>query len=447
MSSNPVAISVRGLGKEYSIAHKATAPTSLREAIVDRVRRPFGRDRQEPETFRALRDVSFEIRQGEVVGIIGRNGAGKSTLLKLLSRITGPSSGTIDIHGRMASLLEVGTGFHPELTGRENIFLNGSILGMSRRDIGRRFDEIVAFAEIERFLDTPVKRYSSGMYVRLAFSVAAHLEPEIMILDEVLAVGDSAFQKKCLGKMKDVSEQGRTILFVSHSMNAVNRLCTRAILLEEGQVVADGPSSEVTAAYLRTGQGAMASREWHDRRTAPGNDAVRLRAVRVRSEDGQLSASIDIRKPARLEMEFDVDAPGYVLVPNYGVYNEEGILLFITHDSDPAWRRRPRECGRYVSTARIPGNLLSEGCFAIDVAVSRHAPVELMAYSQAAVSFQVIDSLEGDSARGDYAGHMPGVFRPLLSWTNEFTPADAEGLRSDAPLTLPLMTQSLENER
>ncbi|HEX3447063.1 MAG TPA: ABC transporter ATP-binding protein, partial [Isosphaeraceae bacterium] len=219
MSSNSIAISVKGLGKKYTIAHKSTRPTTLREAIVERLRHPFGYDREEHESFWALRDVDFEIREGEVVGFVGRNGAGKSTLLKLLSRITGPTTGTIDIHGRIASLLEVGTGFHPELTGRENIYLNGAVLGMSRREITSKFDEIVAFAEVEQFLDTPVKRYSSGMYVRLAFAVAAHLEPEIMIVDEVLSVGDASFQKKCMGKMQDFSGHGRTILFVSHNMN------------------------------------------------------------------------------------------------------------------------------------------------------------------------------------------------------------------------------------
>ena len=262
MSSNRVAIAIRGLGKKYTIAHNSARPTSLREAILHRLRHPLGDGRQERETFWALRDVSFEVRAGEVVGIIGRNGAGKSTLLKILTRITGPTTGSIDIHGRMASLLEVGTGFHPELTGRENVFLNGAILGMSRHDITRKFDEIVAFADIEKFVDTPVKRYSSGMHVRLAFAVAAHLDSDILILDEVLAVGDNNFQRKCLSKMESVSGQGRTVLFVSHSMNAVNRICPRAILLQHGRIIAEGPSDEVTRAYLRANQSTMSSRCW-----------------------------------------------------------------------------------------------------------------------------------------------------------------------------------------
>jgi lipopolysaccharide transport system ATP-binding protein len=233
-SSNNVAVSVRGLNKSYTIAHQAAKHSTFAEAMLDRVRHPFRRE--ERETFEALKDVSFDIKKGEVVGIIGRNGAGKSTLLKILSRITEPTTGEIDLYGRVGSLLEVGTGFHPELTGRENIFLNGAILGMSRAEIRKQFDAIVDFSGVEQFLDTPVKRYSSGMYVRLAFAVAAHLESEIMVVDEVLAVGDTEFQRKCLGKMKDVAGSGRTVLFVSHHMQSVSVLCTKAIFLERGRV-------------------------------------------------------------------------------------------------------------------------------------------------------------------------------------------------------------------
>jgi lipopolysaccharide transport system ATP-binding protein len=246
-----LAVSVRGLSKSYVIAHNKSRPTNLREAIVERFRHPFGNDRQDHELFWAIKNIDFDIRAGEVVGIIGRNGAGKSTLLKILSRITWPTAGEIDIHGRVSSLLEVGTGFHPELTGRENVYLNGSVLGMSRSEVKKKFDEIVDFAGVEKFLDTPVKRYSSGMYVRLAFAVAANLDPEILIVDEVLAVGDAQFQQKCLGKMQDVSRHsGRTILFVSHNMNAVLQLCERAILLNQGQVEIDGLPAEVMKNYM-----------------------------------------------------------------------------------------------------------------------------------------------------------------------------------------------------
>lgn len=245
---NDTAISIRGLSKAYTIAHNQAKHTLLGEALLERLRRPFGG--AERETFWALRDVSFDVKKGEVVGIIGSNGAGKSTLLKVLSRITEPTAGEVRLYGRVGSLLEVGTGFHPELTGRENIYLNGAILGMKRREIDRQFDAIVDFAEVEQFLDTPVKRYSSGMYVRLAFAVAAHLNPEILIVDEVLAVGDVAFQKKCLGKMQDVSRQeGRTVLFVSHNMAAVENLCGRAVLVRTGRVAFQGPACDCTQAY------------------------------------------------------------------------------------------------------------------------------------------------------------------------------------------------------
>lgn len=244
-------ISVRGLSKFYTITHNEVQQSTLAETLLDRLRRPFAK--RETETFWALRDISFDIKRGDVVGIIGRNGAGKSTLLKILSQITEPTSGAIDLFGRVGSLLEVGTGFHPELSGRENIYLNGAILGMRRGEISRQFSAIVEFAGVEKFLDTPVKRYSSGMYVRLAFAVAAHLDPEILIVDEVLAVGDSEFQRKCLDKIKDVASSGRTVLFVSHNMSAVKTLCSSAILLNSGRLVSIGPVESVMSEYLSAG--------------------------------------------------------------------------------------------------------------------------------------------------------------------------------------------------
>ena len=254
MSSKDLAVSVRGLSKAYTIAHNAPKHTMVGEMLMHRLRHPFARP--EKETFWALKDVEFDIMKGEVVGIIGGNGAGKSTLLKILSRITKPTKGQIDLYGRVGSLLEVGTGFHPELTGRENIFLNGAILGMRKRETERQFDAIVDFAEVEKFLDTPVKRYSSGMYVRLAFAVAAHLNPEILVVDEVLAVGDASFQKKCLEKMEQVGKEGQTILFVSHNMGTVQTLCKRSIVLEKGQVIGDLPSSEAVKLYFQQSKGA-----------------------------------------------------------------------------------------------------------------------------------------------------------------------------------------------
>jgi lipopolysaccharide transport system ATP-binding protein len=317
--------------------------------------------------------------------------------------------------------LEVGTGFHPELTGRENIYLNGAILGMRRQEIERKFDEIVAFAEVERFIDTPVKHYSSGMYLRLAFAVAAHLEPEILLIDEVLAVGDADFQKKCLNKMHDVGQQGRTVLFVSHNMPAVTRLCERTILLDEGRVMKDGPSHKVVNVYLNAGLGTTAAREWPNPSRAPGGDVARLRAVRVLSEDGRVTEAADIRTPIVLEMEYEVLKPDYVLLPQYQLYNGEGVCLFTTFDLDPTWRRRPRPVGHYVSKTWIPGNLLAEGMLVVEPWLITTNPSKLQFCVPDAVAVQIIDSLDGDSARGDYAESVPGMVRPLLRWSTRYS--------------------------
>ena len=287
-SLNETAISVRGLNKSYTIAHQAQKHSTVAEAMLDRVRHPFRRE--ERETFNALQDVSFDIKKGEVVGIIGRNGAGKSTLLKILSRITEPTSGEIDIYGRLGSLLEVGTGFHPELTGRENIYLNGAILGMRRHEITRQFDAIVDFSGVEKFLDTPVKRYSSGMYVRLAFAVAAHLDSDILIVDEVLAVGDTEFQRKCLGKMQDVASVGRTVLFVSHNMGAVKSLCSRAILLRQGKLVLDGSVDDAVAAYLSYLVETAGRLEGNPERSGSGE--ARMTSVELLDESGAVTSEV-----------------------------------------------------------------------------------------------------------------------------------------------------------
>lgn len=420
-------IRATNIAKEYQLGASQNSFVTLRETLSEAVRSPFKRFKssQANETIMALQDVSFEVGWGEVVGIIGRNGAGKSTLLRVLSRITEPSSGRIELYGRIASLLEVGTGFHAELSGRENIFLNGAILGMTRAEIRQKFDEIVAFSEIEQFIDTPVKRYSSGMYLRLAFAVAAHLDPEILLVDEVLAVGDASFQRKCLDKMEDVTQAGRTVIFVSHNMPAITRICPRAILLEAGTVSFDGPSPEAVRLYLGSGTGTNAAREWKDINQAPGNDIVRLRSIRVRTEDGQVCESIDIRSPVGLEMEFEVLEAGQVLVPNYHVINQEGVCVFIAHEHDAEWQRRPRPAGHYLSTAWIPGNFLSEGALIVSAAISTMDPVVVHLFERDLVAFQIIDSLDGDSARGDYAGPMPGIVRPLLNWTSQFTPGDS----------------------
>src|SRR5664280_645129 len=303
-----VVVSVEGVGKRYRIGRQRDPYGRLTESLAGALRVPFdmarGKRREAGEWIWALRDVSFELRQGEVVGVIGRNGAGKTTILKVLSRITEPTTGTVTLRGRVGSLLEVGTGFHPELTGRENVFMSGAVLGMRRAEIIRRFDEIVEFAGIEQVLDTPVKRYSSGMQVRLVFAVAAHLEPEILFIDEVLAVGDAEFQKKCLGKMSELGEGGRTILFVSHSMPAMLRLCQRAVLLDHGEVITAGPTHEVVRTYLESDLGRTSERRWDDISTAPGDDVARLRSVRVVTTQGKPADEVDVREPIDVEVEY-----------------------------------------------------------------------------------------------------------------------------------------------
>jgi len=314
-------------------------------------------ERREGNTFWALSDVSFEVKQGDVLGIVGKNGAGKSTLLKILSRITAPSSGSVSIKGRISSLLEVGTGFHPELTGRENIFLNGAILGMSKAEIRGKFDEIVAFSEIDKFIDTPVKRYSSGMYVRLAFAVAAHLDPEILVLDEVLAVGDAAFQAKCLGKMGQVARQGRTVLFVSHNMVAIQTFCHRGLLLEEGRIAALGEVDQVVHRYLKTASRAVAAeREWRDLETAPGTDFVKVTAFRVKSAAAGADGVIRMDAPILVEVCYERIVPDTVFHLNFVLFNEQ-LTIVLTTFTDCC----PSSPGRYVSRCVIPSNFLNAG--------------------------------------------------------------------------------------
>jgi lipopolysaccharide transport system ATP-binding protein len=368
--------------------------------------------------FWALRDINLTVRPGELIGVIGRNGAGKSTLLKILSRVTKPTTGRVAMYGRVGSLLEVGTGFHAELSGRENVFLSGAILGMRRAEIARKFDEIVGFSELEQFIDTPVKRYSSGMYVRLAFSVAAHLEPEILIMDEVLAVGDAAFQQKCLDKMHAIRQHGRTIFFVSHNMPAVTRLCRRVILLHEGRIVSEGEPQAVINEYLSASWNITAERVWLTPEEMPGDDVARLARVRVLDDAGAPATAFDIRRPVRIEVAYDVLAGGHVLTPHVELHDDTGIHVFSSHDTGEEWRRTPRAAGRYASVIVIPGNMLSEGTLRAHASVMSHVPrTTLHAHAAGVVAFQVIDSQQGDSARGDYIGPIPGVVRPLLDWT------------------------------
>lgn len=433
-----IAIRAEGLGKEYHIGAAPEKYRTLRDRVAGAASAPFRRAwklargqaygaASLDETFWALRDVSFEVREGEVVGVIGRNGAGKSTLLKILSRITEPTEGWAEIRGRVGSLLEVGTGFHPELTGRENIYMNGAILGMRKVEIDRKFDEIVEFSEIAKFIDTPVKHYSSGMYVRLAFAVAAHMEASILLIDEVLSVGDAEFQRKCLGKMGEVAGSGRTILFVSHSMPTVARLCSRVLLLDQGRLVEDGPSAQVLHTYLSSGIGTAAEREWLDPARAPGNAWARMRAVRVLRADGKVAESVDIREPVRLEQEFEVLQGGKRMVPIFVVHNDEGTCLFATHGHATSWWRTPRPPGRYRASVEIPGNFLAEGMLLVMAGIVTQAPFESHAQEYDAVSFQVVGSLDPATARGDFGKRMPGVVSPLLPWTDVAVDEQAGG--------------------
>jgi len=428
-----IVLKVENLSKKYIIGHKSNARyTALREVIthgaMDIGKRiaSFCSDRlgtvhnSTTEDFFALKDVSFEVKQGDRIGIIGRNGAGKSTLLKLLSRITEPTTGRISIKGRVASLLEVGTGFHPELTGRENIYLNGAILGMARTEIKRKFDEIVSFAEVERFLDTPVKRYSSGMYVRLAFAVAAHLEPEILVVDEVLAVGDAQFQKKCLGKMKEVGNEGRTVLFVSHNMLAIKQLCDKTLILKEGRVEFLGPTENGIPLYLQSGMCGLKEKTW-DKARAPGDNVVKIYKVFSHAEDRVPCDTFDITKKIGITFEYEVLEGGYTFTHGMNVFNEEGLNIFDSHDVVSRTRYSPCEKGVYTSTVWIPGNIMSEGIFSISAAIFKPTPFVLHAHAVDAVSFRVIDSIRGDSARGDYSGGFPGIVRPLLNWETSKT--------------------------
>jgi len=425
-----LALAVRGLSKAYTIAHAAARPTTLGEAMAHWVRNPLRRQRQ--KTFWALQDVSFEVRQGEVVGIIGRNGAGKSTLLKILSRITGPTSGEVVLYGPVGSLLEVGTGFHPELTGRENIYLNGSILGMSRGEIRRHFDAIVDFAEVEQFLDTPVKRYSSGMYVRLAFAVAAHLNPEILIVDEVLAVGDAAFQKKCLGKMSEVAEQeGRTVLFVSHNMTAVQTMCRRVMWLERGRVVSEGAPADVVPRYLKTTFSPRRDMNWAEPATAPGNHKVRLRRVSVRPETGAPDRIIDTHTALLVQLEYWNLAPETCLNLSVVVTNEEGLPVFNTAPlEEPLWHGRPFPAGLFRSTVRIPGDLLNDGTHRVQLYIVEDQSVVLSRHDDVLV----FDVLEPPGERQNWYGKWIGAVRPRMEWTTELLEPRAPAV---APVSAP----------
>lgn len=420
-------IQVEGLSKKYLIAHQQTDNyQTLRDAITrksrdwcKRLAHPFRASANQPlmdlsttEEFFALKDVSFEIKQGERVGIIGRNGAGKSTLLKILSRITEPTKGRITLDGRVASLLEVGTGFHPELTGRENIFLNGAVLGMARLEIKRKFDEIVAFSEVEKFLDTPVKRYSSGMYVRLAFAVAAHLEPEILIVDEVLAVGDAQFQKKCLGKMKEVGQEGRTVLFVSHNMGAVRNLCSRAIMLGNGTLVADAEVGTVVDQYLSSNQqtGNIGEVRWEEN-GAPSCEEISLRGIRVLGPGSNVYSIYNSTKPIDVEIQFLVKKPLRGMRVILSLLTSDSVVAFASTNHSIIGEQELNP-GIYKTICRIPADLLNNAEYAVNVHFGIPG-AKVLIQGKEYLTFTV----EGAGGHGsNYSEKWPGVFAPKLTW-------------------------------
>jgi lipopolysaccharide transport system ATP-binding protein len=420
-----IAITVEGLGKEYMIGHRAERYTALRDVIMrqasrqlGRVLHPFSRAAENPgdtlESFWALKNVSFTLHEGERLGVIGRNGAGKSTLLKVLSRITEPTEGRVSIRGRLGSLLEVGTGFHPELTGRENIYLNGAILGMRRAEISRQFDEIVEFAEIERFLDTPVKRYSSGMYVRLAFAVAAHLQPEILVVDEVLAVGDAQFQKKCLGRMEEVGRSGRTILFVSHNMAAITSLCDRCILLERGRMVFDGSPSDAILKYYSNDQSSPSSVDFSRVEPPIGDEYCRLVAGAIEDRDGKVAHEISLAEPAKIVMTYEILEPRGRMVPNFHFYNADGVCAFVVSPTDVD----VADPGIYRAECVVPAHFLNEGAYFVGLAVTSYFDngYQVNFFERGALSFNMRDPLDHSTGRLGYTGPIPGVIRPWLSW-------------------------------
>ena len=425
----PIAIKVENISKRYKIG---TAPGKfqyqmLRDKIVDAAALPFRaaralvrheKLRDDATYIWALKDVSFELEEGRVLGIVGRNGAGKSTLLKVLSRVTEPTKGAVTVRGRVGSLLEVGTGFHPELTGRENIYLNGAILGMKRAEIERKFDEIVAFSEVAQFIDTPVKRYSSGMYLRLAFAVAAHLEPEILVVDEVLAVGDAEFQRKCLGKMNDVAQEGRTVLFVSHNMSAILRLTQEAIVMQKGQLLLRAPTAEAVDFYLASGQAQAGERTWDLDEVPAGAAPFRPLSLRVRDVRGAVLDSFRSTEPLTLEMEYKLTAP--ITGLRVGIYlstvrGEYVFTSFDVDDEDMYEKHTTRQAGHYLSRCTLPGDLLNEGRYILGVNASSFG-VKRYFMDENALAFTV-DPVGAPGMQ--WAEPRQGPLRPRLDWVIE----------------------------
>lgn len=415
-----LALRVDDIGKEYNIFKENIRYTTLRDKIVQVIKSPI-RTLLNPtgsEKFWALRHVSFSLDHGQVLGVIGKNGAGKSTLLKILSRVVEPTEGTAEIHGRVGSLLEVGTGFHPELTGRENIFLNGAILGMKKSEIAKKFDEIVSFSEIEKFLDTPVKRYSSGMYMRLAFAVSAHLEPEILVVDEVLAVGDAEFQRKCLGKMSDVASEGRTVIFVSHNMSAIQRLTQECIILDKGNMVLRARTPEAVDYYLTNDFSASGERKYLQSEIPASAHPFKPIAVRVKNSAGVTTDNLLSVEPVIIEVEYELDMN--ITGLRIGIYlmTSRGEYIFTTFDTDDPEKfdtYSARKTGHYISSCTIPANTFNEGRFVIGINASSYMVKRYFA-DERAMNFNINTT----GAPGmHWVEIRQGPLRPMLDWRIE----------------------------
>ena len=410
------AIRVEDLGKRYRIGGMPSGYRTIRDALASSLRRL---SRREPplskDTIWALRHINFNVERGQVLGIVGRNGAGKSTLLKLLSRVTDPTEGKAEIYGRVGSLLEVGTGFHPELTGRENIYLNGAILGMKRAEIERKFDEIVDFSEVRKFIDTPVKRYSSGMYLRLAFAVAAHLEPEILVVDEVLAVGDAEFQRKCLGKMSDVAHEGRTVIFVSHNMSAILRLTEETIVLDKGQIVMRGPTPEAVDFYMTSEMARSGERRWEPGDDYQANNPFLPLAIRVLDSQGRVADRVISSEDFSVEFEYELQEELTGLRVGMYLATSRGEQVFTSFDTDnpEAYERlTERRKGHYLSRCRIPRDLLNGGVFVLGVNASSFR-IRSYFTDEHALTFTV----DPTGAPGSqWAEPRRGPVRPALNW-------------------------------
>jgi lipopolysaccharide transport system ATP-binding protein len=401
--SKPI-LEIRSLSKKFNLHHEKKAYLTLRESLGSL----FSRKGSYDEDFWVFKDISFNVARGESLGIIGRNGAGKSTLLKILSRISPPTSGSIICRGRIASLLEVGTGFHPELTGRENIFMNGSLLGMKRQEIKTRFDEIVEFSGVERFLDTPLKHYSSGMQLRLAFSVAAHLEPEVLVIDEVLAVGDAGFQKKCLGKMDEISKSGRTILFVSHNFSAIQSLCSRCVYLQQGKVAADGEPQEVIQKYLMD---IAQSGSTTTRAADFGDEVAKLISVNMKDSNGQTTTVCDYSQSFTLEFTYKILEEGYTPTPNIHLSNFQSEKIFVAIMPK---ERVPTKKGTYTAKVEIPGSLLNPNSYIAGVALTTFESMKVHFYEPESLLFTIEENI--NLRPHDFRQAIPGAIRPVLNW-------------------------------